>query len=196
MSTDFRTEGSKLRTLIRSLVVTGALVVGMHLPQNANASLILWTLSNATFNDGGAATGHFLYDASTFTMTGFDVTTTAGTALAGNHYLDLDGVFPPYPASGFAVTDPAAPPLPAGASFIALNFQSALSGTGGTIGLLPGGEGFCLDSQCAFGDYRRSFNGGSVIGVQVPEPSVLSLLALGTAGLLFTRRRQLLRLTR
>ena len=189
MSTDVQTKGSKLKTIARSLVVVGALVVGLHLPQNANASLILWTLSNATFNDGGSASGRFFYNADTATMTGFDVTTTAGTALSGTHYLDLNGVFPPYPSAGFAVTNPAAPPLPANALFIALNFQSALSNAGGSIALLPGGEGYCLDSQCAFGSYRRVFNGGSVKGIQVPEPSVLTLFAVAAAAMLLARRK-------
>jgi hypothetical protein len=76
--------------------------------------------------------------------------------------------------------------------FIALTFASPLSDAGGTIGLLTiGGEGFCLDSQCARGDYRRYFSGGSVVGVSVPvpEPSALALLALGAAALPFAWRK-------
>jgi hypothetical protein len=170
-------------------IVTAALLVGVYMPRDAHALLMHWTLSGATFTDGGTASGFFLYDADTSTMTGFDVTTTAGTALAGSHYVDLNGDFPPYAAQGFAVTIPAAGPLPLNAPFLALQFQTPLSNLGGAITLLAGGEGFCTTSNCSFGSYRRYFNGGSIVGVKVPEPGTLSLLVLAAGALLAARRK-------
>ena len=186
------TRAARSQSAIQSLVVAGALLAGLYVPHDAHALLIRWTLSGASFNDGGTASGSFLYDADTSTMTGFDVTTTAGAALSGAHYVDLNGDFPPYPSHSFAVTIPAAPPLPPNSPFLALQFQSALSNAGGTINLLSGGEGFCLDSVCSLGSYRRVFNGGSVVGVKVPEPGVLSLLVLGVGALLLARRKDAL----
>ena len=191
MSTANRTKRSQ--PAVHSLVVAAALFAGMYVPHDAHALLIQWTLSGATFTDGGTASGSFLYDADTSTMTGYDVTTTAGTALAGNHYVDLLGAFPPYPSHAFAVVIPAAPPLPPNAPFLALQFQSLLSNAGGTINLLAGGEGFCSDPVCGGGFYRRFFNAGSVVGVQVPEPTTLALLLLGAGGLLLARRKDLSR---
>jgi hypothetical protein len=38
-----------------SAALAAAIIVG----SSANAEVILWTLQNATFNDGGTASGHF-----------------------------------------------------------------------------------------------------------------------------------------
>src|SRR5688572_18672087 len=191
MSTATRVRRSQ--PAIHSLIVAAALLVGVYVPHDAHALLIRWTLSGATFTDGGTASGSFLYDANSSTVTDFDVTTTAGSVLLGNHYVDLNGAFPPYPSNGFAVVIPEAPPLPPNAPFLALQFQSALSNAGGAINLLAGGEGFCTDSVCSAGSYRRGFIAGTVIGmperVQVPEPGALSLLVLGAGALLLARRK-------
>lgn len=187
------TRAARSQPVLQSLIVACVLLAGLYVPHDAHALLIRWTLSGATFNDGGTASGSFLYDADTSAMTGFDVTTTAGVALPGAHYVDLNGDFPPYPSNSFAVTIPAALPLPPNAPFLALQFQSALSNAGGTINLLAGGEGFCSNSTCSLGSYRRFFNGGTVVGVQVPEPSILSMLFLGAGALLLSRRKGALR---
>jgi|SRR5688572_10326142 hypothetical protein len=182
---------NRARFAVHSLLIVSAVLAGTYAPHDAHALLIKWTLSGATFTDGGSASGSFFYEADTSTMTGFDVTTTAGLALAGNHYLDLNGTFPPYPSNGFAVVIPDTPPLPPNAPFLALQFQTALSNAGGAINLLAGGEGFCSDSICATASYRRVFNAGRIVGVQVPEPGMLSLLVIAAGALLLARRKNL-----
>ena len=49
---------------------------------DAAASPILWTLKQVGFDDGGTASGSFVFDAETSVYSLIDVTTTAGSAMA------------------------------------------------------------------------------------------------------------------
>ena len=72
---------------MQSVVVrtTVALAVLTIFTVPASAAPILWTLSGA-FNDGGTASGSFVYDADLNLYSDVDVTTTAGSARSGSTY--------------------------------------------------------------------------------------------------------------
>jgi hypothetical protein len=65
----------------RCLVLVTALLCTVA----ANATGLPWQLQ-ATFDDGGTASGTFVYDDATNTYSQVDVTTTTGTTRAGAHY--------------------------------------------------------------------------------------------------------------
>lgn len=52
----------------------------------AGAAPILWTLQGFTLNDGGTASGSFIYDADTKAISNLGITTTTGSARVGSTY--------------------------------------------------------------------------------------------------------------
>ena len=71
------------RITFRSLIAVPVLLVFLCVPSFALADGITWNLSGVTFDDGGAASGSFVYDAPTNTFSAIDITTTPGSAFAG-----------------------------------------------------------------------------------------------------------------
>jgi hypothetical protein len=55
----------------------------------ANAVPVTWTFNDFEFDDGGVATGSFVYDADTNTYSDISVTTTTGSTLDGVHHAYL-----------------------------------------------------------------------------------------------------------
>jgi hypothetical protein len=189
--------------MYKSRIIGLVSCLALALAHEAAATPISWTLTSVTFADGATASGSFVYDAGTQSLSAFDVTTTATpphdcgpgctlilpTDLPGHHYLDLTGFNPPYPKAGFAVTDPPAPVTGyAGLPFLALVFASPLSDAGGSLALSVG-EGFCIDAGCVNGTYIRS-GSGSVAGTPVPEPASVLLFGSGLAAVIRRRLRQ------
>ena len=169
--------------LVRRLFLYAFMALAASASHHVEATLIQWTLSDVAFNDGGTASGSFLYDADIQSVTGYDVTTTAGTALPGDQYVDLFGTQPPYPAASFAIIDIQNPADFTGSPFLAFSFASPLSNAGGTIPLRHTiSEGFCSNATCSFGNYRRSIADGVVIGNPIPEPGTIALVAAALAG--------------
>jgi ethanolamine utilization protein EutP (predicted NTPase) len=152
----------------------------------ASAKPVLWTLQGVTFNDGGTASGSFVYDAYTNTYSSINITTTDGTApgpvsMAGATYRFLDpGVVPVYPRDLIAVVT-ATGDL-SGVPVLAIVFASDLTDTAGTVPLEPGfGEGVCTSSNCSTLITNRSVSAGSLNG-QAVTPAIPSLSTWGLLG--------------
>jgi hypothetical protein len=174
------------RLSFRNLITALTLFVLFCVPSIASADGITWDLSGVTFDDGGTASGSFVYDASTNKYSSIDIITTLGTAFGGDTYTSLSSAF-----------DSSSTGLLVGASgdltntaLLFLLYGADLTNAGGTVPLIvsgenQGGEGTCDNSDCSLTTLLRSTTAGQVVGtVSTPEPSVLSFLGLGLGALL------------
>jgi len=178
------------RLISRSLITVFALFVLFCMPSIASADGVPWVLAGVTFDDGGTASGSFVYDAVTNTYSAINVTTTAGATLAGATYTSLSDIVGSS-STGFLFGPNNSSDL-TGASFLMWLFDAPLTNSGGIVQVsLPPpsdsiealcGDPGCSDSAASF----RIVTGGEVVGTAVatPEPSTFSLVGMGLVALL------------
>jgi hypothetical protein len=156
-----------------------ALFVAALSAQSASANPILWNLVGVTFDDGGTASGSFVYDADTNTYSNISITTTAGSEFGGATYTLINDIADAPTASGiYLVTSlPATPGLPG----LIMGFFN-LTNSGGIIAPpdFSIGEGYIYDNPRALLQQRSNL---ALVGglTSVPEPSsfFLSIVPLG-----------------
>jgi hypothetical protein len=163
-----------------------AAVVGVMFASSAGAETILWTLQNATFNDGGTASGSFEYNTADGAYTDIDIVTTAGTALPGATYTAYATTSVPRDYGFGAITAPGAmalgdPLLDINSTSPAIGFETPGTVTIGAPGDFVSAEGTC-NAGCT-GYYPDRVLTGSVVGISVPEPTTWGLMLIGLAGL-------------
>ena len=143
----------------------------------------LWNLTG-TFDDGGSASGSFVYDANLNAYSAVNIITTLGSSRTGDTHTFVSGGFAP---SSTAVLFAANSPQFTGSPAFAVFFNSPLTNGGGVIGIM-GQEASCNNPTCAAPSApARALTIGSVS--TVPEPGTLTLLSLGGAALGLIRRR-------
>jgi hypothetical protein len=180
------------RITFRSLMAVPVLLVLLCVPSVASADGITWTLSGVTFDDGGTATGSFVFDATTATVISAAIVTAGGTH-PGNTYTGMNmgstDISDPLAEIVF-LPDPSLADL-TGTPALDLVFFSDLTNSGGTFALvgnsLGGGEVNCGDAKCTFADTAiRLIAAGEVVSpvVTTPEPSTFLLVGMGLVALL------------
>lgn len=132
----------------------------------ANAYPVTWTLSGVTFDDGGTATGYFVYDADIDTLSTFSVSVAGGATTT----------FPPFTydnasSSGsvysFGAGDVGTVLDQNGTSRgIRIPAVSALTDAGGTLAVNIAGRGAAECYNCG---PARVFTGGNLIGTAPPS---------------------------
>src|SRR5664280_1248787 len=158
----------------------------------ASATPLTWTLQNAFFDDGTALTGFFVYDASTSTLSDWNISVYDSPTLltlAAYTYMPSNTITPPYVDTTY---EPFLIELEdlSELHYIDLNLSAVPTDAGGTIPLLLSGNyPRTLEVNIGSEELRQAVSGSVTTGAAVPEPA--SALLLGSAGLLglLARRR-------
>lgn len=161
------------------LIIGAALFVG-----DACASSIMWTLSEATFNDGGTVSGTFDYNADTNAVSSIDIVTTAGTDSGGETY--SMGVF----ETSEDLTAEAFPLPP----YLFLHFTEPLTDAGGTVDLTATEEFLVMQPDGGIvSGYREAV--GTASAAVAPELSTSLLFLSGLSMFAWRYRKSIARET-
>ena len=156
----------------------------------ASAIPVQWTLENVTFEDGGAASGSFTYDAATNIYADVDITTTIGTIRNGTYYEYVNFNYPYIDADDIILVNGDSNWDLTGYQTLVLRFAEGLTNSGGNVAfaLASSVEGSCDSPDCNFGSGARFVTSGEVTAV--PIPAAVWLLGSALAGLGWLRRKQ------
>lgn len=163
----------------RFIAIALAFCIALACTPSAFAFPVTWTLSGATFSDGGTATGSFVYDVDTGTLSNWSVSVAGGgTATFPPVTYDTTsagGYYSPGNATTLGVL------LSIGTRQIRIPGTSALGDAGGTmpINLSSPAQGECFNCSP-----YRAFTAGNLVGTAAPAitSSASTTLAVGTAG--------------
>jgi hypothetical protein len=174
-------------TLTRLVTKLAALAALFAWLPGAQASPVLWTLTDVLFADGGVATGSFVYDAATDTYSNVSITTTDSGLVPNATYTAVV-----FGTDYDAALVPSAMPDLTGAALFQLIYQFPLTDAGGLVLLYDpffpaysSFDGSCLNAGCTSIDYDRLVVDGGIIGeayvptVPVPAAGILLVSALG-----------------
>jgi PEP-CTERM motif len=193
------------RITLRSLIAVPVLLVFLCAPSITSADPITWTLSGVTFDDGGTASGSFVFDATTSTLSSISIVTTAGTTsprpgtpFGGTAYTGVNtgapSGFPPL-SFDIAVVPDVTIDL-TGSMVLDLELpMPGLTDSGGTVSLLAmtAAEDICSNSDCSVvDDSPFRFAAGELVSpvATTPEPSAFLLLGMGLVCLAGVAKRK------
>ncbi len=187
----------KARRYGAALILTLAIVASFGFARTSSAVPLLFTLTGVTFDDGGTASGFFIFNPSTQTYGAFDILTAGGTS-AGSNYSSVAGT------SGFSLSSPDVfifDNFSFDDHYLSLSYSGHITGPG-LYALDPGvangigsffGSGEFVDSSF---NYRLVATGFLTVAPLVPVPETggtflsLALGIVALTGFQFSLRRQ------
>jgi hypothetical protein len=125
-------------------------VILLFVVGSAQAIPVVWTLQDVAFDDGGTATGSYVYDADSNAYSDINVTSTAGTAYTGESYTYVTG---PRYAETFLLTPYSPSSDLTGETTLVIFLADSMTNVGGTVQIRGGGEAICGSSNCSGGKF-------------------------------------------
>lgn len=141
------------------------------------ATPIRWTFNDVVFNDSTRVTGSYVYNADMNEWSDWNITVESGSLSAFTYTLSNSIThWVNRSASGFLLVDHSY------RRYINFNFLDAMTNDGGTIALDTGPYSNFQTASWECNNCRRVrwIKDGSVTSVDVDEPGVIALLALGS----------------
>ncbi|HSN01058.1 MAG TPA: hypothetical protein VLS52_08635 [Rudaea sp.] len=158
-----------MRCLTRLAVAVFGLCIGLVCAPGAFAFPVTWTLSGATFNDGGTATGSFVYDADTNTLSSWSVSVAGGNT-ATFPAITYDNISDSSTVSGQGATLTGVMLCSGGTCSgsvrqLRMPAVSPLTNAGGTIAIDTAN---LYQGECFNCSPYRSFTAGNLVGTAAP----------------------------
>jgi hypothetical protein len=178
---------------IKGAAAAAAVALGLGAAQ-AQASIIDWTLSDGTFDDGGTFSGSFSFDDVTDTITQWNVATTFGDGSAAASYSSPGGCVFIFCSSA---SDNGSGPTFGNSVFIfdsTFELTNIAMGAPGFVAVLTGDESGVSGFPFSFIPFSHTVTAGTATGVlAAPEPAAwgLMLAGFGLAGATLRARRRL-----
>jgi hypothetical protein len=178
------------------------LMLCLFLPLSAHAIVVEWELVDFQFDDGGTASGTFIFDTESDEFLAIDINTTLGTNVAGRHYAYTAGAWGSLADRGIlAFSDVSGPTNYVGAGWFRIDADIAYEAQQGDIvnqWLAVGAESFCTNVGCSSaaneitnpGETRETVSGYLVSKSVVPVPAAVWLFGSALAFLGWIRRKQ------
>jgi hypothetical protein len=179
------------------------LLAALLVPCAALATTVQWTISGATFEDGGTLTGSFTYDFTNNTISSISVTTTAGGGFPAATFTTLLPTILVNPNYIPLLTPACTPSVNCtGMPALALAFATPITAAGGSVALDLGNgtQRTCTNAACtsvaAPGQrfLKTGVVAGTVLATGIPVLSNSALMSLGlmlaAGGALLLRRNE------
>jgi hypothetical protein len=178
------------KTSLSAFVVTAAAALFLA-SSSANAVPVTWTLEDVVFSDGGTATGSYVYNASTNTLSNIHIVTSANAPFGTTYGVPTPGatlstLFDTLPSSSNLADLTGSPRL-------IFELLAAMTDAGGTISLDTSYafEAICAVAVCGGAPAAdRMITSGEVTTTPLPAALPLFAAGLGALGLLRGRRKK------